>query len=209
MPWVAERGMAVHRAYGAFLQTTDGNMLADVSLNTVVDYARRLGHPVAGTPVNGARRPDGISVNLPVTRPTPLSNLVELKPKGTALTGEGPAQVASYQQALEGCGLATSLMPIASPLANTVLPVPGYGEVEFTGMQDGIVGYSQLRRQPAPELIPQQAPAQEESPSLWEQIRAFAASLRVSTQVATGLLLLLVMIVLLGLLVHLPPPVPV
>lgn len=214
MPWVAERGIAVHQVYGEYLTTVDPCMMANVSLQTVVAQARRMGHPVVGAPVASATRPDGVGVYLPQTRPTPLANLVELKPKGTALSGGGPAQLVGYQKALEGCGLQTSLMPPTSPLANTVLPVPGYGEVEFEGIQDGIVGYTQLRRPPqtVPELAPQEAPEKQKAPHevpFWEHIQQLAEAVEVSLNVAMTLILLLVVIVILALMVPLPPPVPV
>lgn len=209
MPWVAERGIAVHQAYGAFLQTSYRFMLVNVTLNTVADQARVRGHRVTGQP--GYDRPDGVAVEKPGTTPTPLTNLVELKPKGTALTGEGPAQVVRYQKALENCGLETSLMPQQSPLANVVLPVVGYGEVEFTGMQDGIVGYAQLRRQPEVPAVAQ-VPEKAEKPSLvafCQYLKQLMEAVEVSLEVALGLAILLVAIVVLGLLLHIPPPVPV
>lgn len=211
MPWVAERGRVVHQAYGEFLQTSYRFMLVNVTLNTVADQARARGYSVTGSP--GSDRPDGVAVEPKGTSPTPLTNLVELKPKGTALTGPGPAQVTGYQKALERCGLETRFMPQNSPLANVILPVVGYGDVEFTGMQDGIVGYTQLRRQPAaPVLAPQQAPEQAEQPSfsaLYQYLKQLAEAVEVSLEVALGLVLLLVAIVVMGLLLHLPPPVPV
>lgn len=208
MPWVAERGMVVHQVYGAFLRSNDPFMLTNVGLSTVTERARNLGHPVVGKA--GADRPDGVSVRPPLTSATPLVDLVELKPAGTALTGEGPAQVAGYKKALEDCGLQTSLMSPASPLANTVLPVPGYGEMEFEGMQEGIVGYRPLRRSPqtVPEVVPLTEEITEPQMSLWQHLRQLAEAIEVGLEVALGVALLLVAIVILSLLVPLPPPVP-